>query len=90
MKNTIKERQFCADEKVVSSGLTPVNPATIIKPISASWLKKAAQWIMMWNEQRITRRLLSQLSDTQLQDIGLTRHDVHEEYERKVWPHWPK
>lgn len=29
-----------------------------------------------WYLQRLTRRLLQQLSDTQLRDIGLNRHDI--------------
>lgn len=90
MKNTIKERQFCADEKVVSSGFSPANQTATIKPVPMSWRSKIILWIGAWNELRTTRRLLRRLSDTQLKDIGLTRQDIHEEYERKVWPHWPK
>ncbi len=29
-----------------------------------------------WNDARITRRMLSQLSARQLDDIGLCRHDI--------------
>jgi len=90
MKNTIKERQFCADEKIVSHDIPQANQAATRKPESVSWMKKAQQWIASWQERRATRRLLRALSDNQLRDIGLTRKDVHEEYERKVWPHWPK
>lgn len=29
-----------------------------------------------WNDKRITRRELEQLSDRELDDIGLSRHDI--------------
>ncbi len=32
--------------------------------------------ISAWNDARLTRKALSQLSDRQLEDIGLTRGDI--------------
>lgn len=32
--------------------------------------------VVEWNEARLTRKELSKLSDTQLEDIGLTREQV--------------
>lgn len=32
--------------------------------------------IIAWNEDRVTRKLLSSLTDAQLEDIGLTRADI--------------
>ena len=32
--------------------------------------------VKRWRARRETRKILSNLSDTQLRDIGLTRHDV--------------
>lgn len=32
--------------------------------------------LIQWNENRITRKALSRLTDAQLDDIGLTRDDV--------------
>lgn len=39
--------------------------------LSALWATVSA-----WNSARHTRRALSQLSDHELQDIGLTRYDI--------------
>ncbi|MDC0738789.1 DUF1127 domain-containing protein [Cognatishimia sp. SS12] len=33
--------------------------------------------VVAWNESRKTRALLSQLSDRELLDVGLTRGDIH-------------
>jgi uncharacterized protein YjiS (DUF1127 family) len=32
--------------------------------------------VIAWNEARVTRNILSRLSDAQLEDIGLTRADL--------------
>ncbi|GAA6148303.1 DUF1127 domain-containing protein [Pseudooceanicola nitratireducens] len=31
-----------------------------------------------WNDRRVTRRLLSNLTDRELNDIGLQRHEIDE------------
>lgn len=36
--------------------------------------------IKRWRDRRETRKILSHLSDAQLRDIGLTRHDVSRKY----------
>ncbi len=33
--------------------------------------------VLAWNDARQTRNALSKLSDQMLNDIGLSRHDVH-------------
>ena len=32
--------------------------------------------VIAWNEARVTRKILSRLTEAQLQDIGLTRADL--------------
>lgn len=39
-------------------------------------LRGARRVIKRWRDRRETRKILSHLSDAQLRDIGLTRHDV--------------
>ncbi|GAB2940968.1 DUF1127 domain-containing protein [Hafnia psychrotolerans] len=90
MKNIIEERQFCGCSSVVRSDSTQEQSATVAEPKSAGWLKKTVQKVKLWNEQRVSRKILLSLSADQLKDIGLTQDDIHKEYERKVWPSWPK
>lgn len=37
--------------------------------------------LVNWNDKRITRRELEQLSDRELDDIGLNRYDIEEAVE---------
>lgn len=90
MKNIIEERQFCGCASAVCVEFPQEQSAPVAEPESTGWLKKAVQKVMLWNERRISRKILLALSADQLKDIGLTQSDIHKEYERKVWPSWPK
>ncbi len=90
MKNIIEERQFCGCASVVCSELPQEQSAPAAEQKSAGWLKKAVQKVMFWNERRVSRKILLALTAGQLKDIGLTQNDIHKEYDRKVWPSWPK
>ena len=59
------------------------NARNIIAPASSVAVLRAVDFFFNlrsnfadWNEARITRKALSQLSDAQLEDIGLTRADI--------------
>ncbi|WP_101068423.1 DUF1127 domain-containing protein [Roseovarius salinarum] len=39
-------------------------------------ITRAAGTVAAWNDRRVTRKALSQLSDRELQDIGLCRGDI--------------
>ncbi|PPS58967.1 hypothetical protein CRX72_26450 [Pantoea sp. BRM17] len=39
-------------------------------------IRAALRMLKQWRARRATRQILAQLSDNQLRDIGLTRHDV--------------
>jgi uncharacterized protein YjiS (DUF1127 family) len=41
--------------------------------------------LMLWAERASQRRILSELDDNQLRDIGLTRHDAFKESVRPFW-----
>lgn len=41
-----------------------------------SVLSRVANALIVWNERRVTRNALSQLTDRELEDIGLTRGDI--------------
>jgi uncharacterized protein YjiS (DUF1127 family) len=41
--------------------------------------------LMLWAERASQRRLLSELDDNMLRDIGLTRHDAFAESVRPFW-----
>lgn len=41
-----------------------------------------ASGLISWNDARVTRNSLAQLSDRELDDIGLTRGDIEEVAER--------
>jgi len=91
MKNTIKERQYCGCEATgCGAALAQSELVTPAKPLSINWFKRPIQFLLNWNHRRIQRNLLRSLSDNQLRDIGLTHDDIEKEYERRVWPNWPK
>ncbi len=52
----------------------PLGAATILHVVDAFTV--AFEKAVEWNETRKTRKALSQLSDAQLEDIGLTRKDI--------------
>lgn len=52
----------------------PLGAATILHVVDG--MSHAFEAVVEWNTSRKTRKLLSQLSDAQLDDIGLTREDI--------------
>lgn len=52
----------------------PLGAATILRV--ADGISHAFEAVAEWNTARKTRKLLSQLSDAQLEDIGLAREDI--------------
>ncbi|MEY4984360.1 MAG: hypothetical protein RIR62_2626 [Pseudomonadota bacterium] len=40
------------------------------------FISAAVEAVKLWNEARVTRKVLSKLSDRELDDIGLCRGDV--------------
>lgn len=90
MKNIIEERQFCGCASADCVEFPPEQSVQVVHPQSAGWLKKAVQKVMLWNERRVSRKILLSLTGEQLRDIGLTQGDIHKEYDRKIWPSWPK
>lgn len=52
----------------------PLGAVTVLRVVDAIFNAKSN--LIEWNESRRTRKLLSQLTDTQLDDIGLTRSDI--------------
>lgn len=44
--------------------------------LSLTWVSSTIASIIVWNDQRVTRNSLSNLSDRQLEDIGLNRGDI--------------
>lgn len=65
---------FDATRPVVAKKTFGAHFHTLFSRISTSLIE--------WNEQRVTRNELSRLSDHQLSDLGLTRHDVDTLYRR--------
>lgn len=52
----------------------PLGAVTVLRVVDAIFNAKSN--LIEWNESRRTRKLLSQLTDTQLDDIGLSRSDI--------------
>ncbi|WP_171234619.1 DUF1127 domain-containing protein [Ruegeria sp. HKCCA6837] len=52
----------------------PLGAATILHVVDA--LSNVVKSFAKWNDARKTRNLLSELSDAQLEDIGLTRESI--------------
>ncbi|SHE31546.1 protein of unknown function [Ruegeria intermedia] len=52
----------------------PLGAATILRVVDA--FIRVYDSVVEWNTSRKTRKLLSRLSDEQLDDIGLTRADI--------------
>jgi len=52
----------------------PLGAATILHAVDKLFSTK--DLLVAWNNARKTRQVLSRLSDTRLEDIGLTREDV--------------
>lgn len=44
-----------------------------------------ATTLLTWDLRRSTRRILKNLTDTELQDIGLTRDEAYTEARRLFW-----
>ena len=61
------------------------------RPMGASTLSRTAHLISdafghfgAWNDERITRKTLSRLSDRELDDIGLSRSDIANGMHRRM------
>ncbi|MFS4581650.1 DUF1127 domain-containing protein [Phaeobacter sp. C3_T13_0] len=52
----------------------PLGAVSVLRLVDAVY--NAKSMILSWKEARTTRNALSELSDTQLEDIGLTRADI--------------
>lgn len=52
----------------------PVGAVSILRVVDFALALK--EKLAAWNEVRLTRRALSDLSDAQLADIGLSRHQI--------------
>ena len=52
----------------------PVGAVSIFRVVDLALALK--EKLAAWNEVRLTRRALSDLSDAQLADIGLSRHQI--------------
>lgn len=52
----------------------PVGAVSILRVVDLALALK--EKLAAWNEVRLTRRALSDLSDAQLADIGLARHQI--------------
>ena len=46
---------------------------------------RAFDRLVLWAERASERRILSELDENQLKDIGLTRHDAFKESVRPFW-----
>ena len=53
--------------------VAPLAPANTV----TRFIARVVAGISAWNETRVTRSALSQLSDRELEDIGLCRGDIH-------------
>ena len=49
---------------------------------SSHWWSSLAQRVDRWYTQHLERETLAKLSDDALEDIGLSRADIHREIER--------
>jgi uncharacterized protein YjiS (DUF1127 family) len=58
-----------------TASAAPLGAVTTYRIVTAFTAAKEA--ILAWNESRVTRKALSELSDAQLEDIGLSRGDIH-------------
>lgn len=52
----------------------PFGAVTIFRVFSA--IDSMRETLVEWNNNRVTRNVLSRLSDHELEDIGLTRGDI--------------
>ncbi|WP_264211768.1 DUF1127 domain-containing protein [Leisingera thetidis] len=52
----------------------PLGAVTVLRVVDA--LISVKNTVVEWNETRETRKALSQLTDAQLEDIGLDRSDI--------------
>lgn len=59
----------------VSSAAAPVGAVTVLRAVDFFFNVKSA--MVSWKDARETRKALSELTDAQLDDIGLSRADVY-------------
>lgn len=66
-------------------GFAVTAPTLAGSPRLRDWLTRAVQLVQAWQERARQRRHLSELSDTMLKDLGLTRADVMIESSKPFW-----
>jgi uncharacterized protein YjiS (DUF1127 family) len=59
----------------------PIGGRSLAGRMSATFASLVST-VIAWNDARVTRNSLAQLSDRELDDIGLTRGDIEEVAER--------
>lgn len=74
-----------AHEAIVRKPLYDAVPPLRIRPSVLSLLRRLASQVGVWRQQALQRKQLAALDDHLLQDIGLDRHQVAEEWEKPFW-----
>ena len=67
----------------------PIDPRSAPSPL-APWARQMARMLQHlgeWRERARSRRLLQQLDDRMLRDVGLSRADVARECAKHFWDH---
>ena len=65
-------------------GYVLVARSSLLSPLGKT-LQSMKNHVLRWQELRRQRRLLAQLSDGALKDLGLSRADIQQETERPFW-----
>jgi uncharacterized protein YjiS (DUF1127 family) len=78
--STLKAKQFHLIEDMDIAVLT-FAVVERIEDFSVSVGKTVRTWVRRAND----RRMLAQMSDRMLNDIGLTRHEINKEVAKKFW-----
>lgn len=87
MKRITNSEQFLNNVQMISE-----RPVEVTTGRKGYFLNALSSW---WG-RRQTARILQNLSNEQLKDIGLGRQEIDKLYgvggdeNRKVWPNWPK
>lgn len=55
----------------------PVTDGRLLGGLTGSFFSGLIGTFSAWNDTRVTRNALSRLSDHELNDLGLTRSDIH-------------
>jgi uncharacterized protein YjiS (DUF1127 family) len=68
-----------------TSGGAPLSRPGMRRAPSSTWLVGLVDGVLAWQERRRSRRLLRQLDDRLLRDLGLSRADVERECGKSSW-----